>query len=61
MKHLMSLEGCRTREEIIYQAKEFEAEAWELLRREYMNIGEYTNTISHIRTQVKQKLLNLNN
>ena len=61
MKHLMSLEGCQTKEEITYQANEFEQEAWELLRREVMNMGEYTNTISYIRAQVKQKLLSLNN
>jgi len=61
MKHLMNLDDCVTREEITYQAKEFEAEAFELLRREVMNIGEYTDSISYIRKQVKQKLLSLNN
>jgi len=61
MKHLMNLTDCRTKEELVYVANEFEQEAWELLRRELMDIVEYTDSISYIRKQVKQRLLQLNN
>lgn len=61
MKLNYSLEGCRTREELCYIAREYEEEMLEMVKKEVMTVIEYAECVGDIRRQVKQKLLTLNN
>lgn len=61
MKPTYSLDGCKSREELVQLATEQEDEAWELVRRQCISVFDYTEAISDIRKELKRRLLNLNN